>query len=138
MIVADTSALVALIDADDRHHQALRRLFAADSNWVLPWAVLPEVDYLLASHVGQRAQHAFLGDLADQQFSVEWGVPEDLSRAYELCERYHTLGLGLVDASVIAVCERLRASAIATLDLRHFGAVEILGRPRLLPAISAE
>ena len=87
----------------------------------------------VASHVGRRVQHAFLGDLADQQFSVEWGVPEDLSRAYELCERYRTLALGLVDASVIAVCERLRASAIATLDLRPFGAVEILGRPRLLP-----
>jgi hypothetical protein len=34
---------------------------------------------------------------------------------------------------VIAMAERLGAKAIATLDLRHFGAVAIKGRPRLLP-----
>jgi predicted nucleic acid-binding protein len=38
-----------------------------------------------------------------------------------------------VDAVVIAVAERLRAPAIATLDLKHFGTVAIKGRPRLLP-----
>ena len=40
---------------------------------------------------------------------------------------------GLVDGAVIAVAERLGAEAIATLDLRHFGAVAIRGRPRVLP-----
>jgi hypothetical protein len=39
----------------------------------------------------------------------------------------------LVDAVVIATAERLRADAIATLDLRHFGAIKIAGSPRLLP-----
>jgi hypothetical protein len=43
------------------------------------------------------------------------------------------LGLGLVDAVVIAIAERVRAEAIATLDLRHFGAVKIAGSPRLFP-----
>ncbi len=133
MIVADTSALVALIDADDRHHAAVARLFEEDSDWVLPWAILPEVDYLLARHVGSRAQRTFLADLAENEFIVEWGQPEDLSRARHLCERYDSLGLGLVDSSVIAVGERLGVTAIATLDLRHFGAVEIAGRPRILP-----
>jgi hypothetical protein len=38
-----------------------------------------------------------------------------------------------VDAAVIAAAERLRATAIATLDMRHFGAVTIRGRPRLIP-----
>jgi len=41
------------------------------------------------------------------------------------------LRLGLVDGVVISVAERLEAAAIATLDLRHFGAVEIRGRPAL-------
>ena len=27
MIIADTGAIVALVDADDRHHRPLRRLF---------------------------------------------------------------------------------------------------------------
>ena len=56
-----------------------------------------------------------------------------MARARALCERYRTLGLGLVDGVVIAQAERLRADAIATLDLRHFGAVRIEGEPRLLP-----
>jgi hypothetical protein len=34
---------------------------------------------------------------------------------------------------VIAMAERLSASAIATLDLRHFGAVAIKREPKLLP-----
>jgi hypothetical protein len=33
----------------------------------------------------------------------------------------------------MTVAERLRADAIATLDLRHFGAVPIKGSPKLYP-----
>ena len=134
MIVADTGAVLALIDADDRHHAALRGLFEQDpAAWVLPWAVLPEVDYLLATHVGSVAQEAFQADLAAGAWSVEWGRPEDLERAHRLSARHRSLQLGLVDGVVIATAERLAAKAIATLDLRHFGVVEIRGRPSLLP-----
>jgi hypothetical protein len=134
MIVADTGALIALFDRSDRHHDDVRLLYEADPDaWVLPWAILPEVDYLTATHLGQRAQDLWLADLASGAFSVEWGRPEDLVAAERLCRRYKALRVGLVDAVVIAVAERLRASAIATLDLKHFGAVAIKGRPRLLP-----
>jgi len=54
----------------------------------------------------------------------------DLDRMVELVETYGDFPLGLVDASVIAVAERLNADAIATLDHRHFSVV----RPRHLPA----
>ncbi len=48
MIVADTGAVVALVDADDRYHRPLRTHYERDPDaWVLPWAILPEVDYLL-------------------------------------------------------------------------------------------
>jgi hypothetical protein len=134
VIVADTGAVVALIDADDRHHVTMRTLFEdSDSPWVLPWAILPEVDYLLSTHVGVRAEEAFLADLASGIFAVEWGSEVDLLAAERLCRRHRTLRLGLVDAVVVAVAERLKADAIATLDLRHFGAVKIRGGPRLLP-----
>ena len=61
------------------------------------------------------------------------GREADLRRANEIATRYRALRLGLVDAAVVAAAERLRATAIATLDLRHFGAVTIRGRPRLIP-----
>ncbi len=132
--MADTGAMVALIDADDRHHGVMRELFEADpARWVIPWAALPEIDYLLSRHVGARAQDAFLSDLANGAFAVEWGCLEDMERARALHAKHRTLRLGLVDGAVIAIAERLRAKAIATLDVRHFGAVVIRGRPKLLP-----
>lgn len=134
MIVADTGAIVALIDADDRHHRALRAVYTREPDaWVLPWAILPEVDSLLAEHVGARAQRAFLDDLAAGAYAVAWGHEADLARAREVCVRHEALRLGLVDGVVIGVAERLGATAIATLDLRHFGAVAIRGRPALIP-----
>jgi len=134
VIVADTGAIVALVDADDRHHAALRRLFEkAPDSWLLPWAILPEVDYLLGAHVGARAQERFAGDLASGAWAIEWGDPADLVRGEEISRRHRALRLGLVDSVVMAMAERRRADAIATLDLRHFGAVSLRGRPRLVP-----
>jgi predicted nucleic acid-binding protein len=134
LIIADTGALIALIDADDRHHGALRECWEADPDaWVVPWVVLPEVDYLLSAHVSPRAELAFLRDVADGRWPVEWGEPADLARAAALCEKHRALGLGLVDGVVMAVAERIGARAIATLDLRHFGAVKIRGAPDVYP-----
>ena len=134
MIVADTGAIVALIDGDDRHHEEMVDLFGEEpGRWVLPWAILPEVDYLLLHHVSERVERVFLRDVASGAYAIEWGDEGDLLRADELCRRYSRLKLGLVDAAVEAVAERLRASAIATLDLRDFGAIDIKGGPQLLP-----
>ena len=134
MIVADTGAMIALFDRSDRHHDAVRLLYEGDPDaWLLPWAVLPEIDYLVATHLGSRAEDLWLADVSSGAFAVEWGRQEDLEVAERLCRRYKTLRLGLVDAIVIATAERLRVDAIATLDLKHFGAVSIKGKPRLLP-----
>ncbi len=134
MIVADTGAVIALVDVDDRHHESVRHLFDQNPDeWVLPWAILPEVDYLLATRVGTRAQAAFLDDLAAGAFAVEWGDQSDVQPANSLCDQYANLKMGLVDGVVIGVAERLEATAIATFDLRHFGAVAIEGNPRLYP-----
>lgn len=134
MIVADTGAVVALVDADDKHHETMRGRFEEDPDeWVLPWSILPEVDYLLGAHVGRRAQNAFFRDLASGAFAIDRGQPDDLLRAEALHARYASLHLGLVDTTVIAIAERLKAHTIATLDVRHFGAVAIKGKPRLFP-----
>ena len=134
MILVDTGAMLALLDADDEHHRVIREMYDENPHaWVLPWPILPEVDYLVATHIGAKAQDVLLADLADGAFSVEWGRDEDLAVAQRIHQRYRSLRLGLVDAMVIATAERLKPKAIATLDLRHFGAVTIKGNPRLLP-----
>ena len=134
MIVVDTGAMLALLDASEDYHAVVKDLYDENpEGWILPWAILPEVDYLVAAHLGVKAQNVLLADLADGAFSVEWGRDEDLAVARRIHTRYRSLRLGLVDAVVIATAERLKTGAIATLDLRHFAAVSIKGNPRLLP-----
>jgi predicted nucleic acid-binding protein len=134
VIVADTGAIIALVDADDLHHDEMVALFEADpAGWILPWAILVELDYLLARHVGVDAQRAFLHDVAQGSYTVEWPAEGDLDRAVALTERYPSLRLGLVDAVVMATAERLRAEAIATFDLRDFAAVALRTTPKLYP-----
>jgi len=126
--------VIALIDSDDQHHETLRKVFEAEPGlWVLPWAILPEVDYIVSSRLSTTAAQAFRADLADGLFNVEWNRGSDLQRAVELDEHYADLSLGLVDAVVMAIAERLDAQAIATLDLRDFASVELSGRPALWP-----
>ncbi len=132
--MADTGAVIALIDADDQHHATLRSVFEAEPGlWVLPWAILPEVDYLTSSRLGATAARTFRADLAEGLFNVEWNKGSDLQRAVEIDEHYTDLSLGLVDTVVMAIAERLDAQAIATLDLRDFASVELAGRPALWP-----
>lgn len=134
MIVADTGAVYALVDSRERHHRALRKLFESDPDaWVLPWAILPEVDYLLGKRLGQRVEEDFLEDLAEGRFVVAWGDESDLQEARRICQRHRALKFGLVDAIVMAIAERLKADAIATLDVRDFGAVTLEGSPKLYP-----
>jgi len=133
VIVVDTGAQIGLLDRSDPHHTALAELYRrAPEQWLLPWAILAEVDYLVASHLGEAAQAVWLADLADGHFQVEWGTAADLERTRQICTHYHRLRPGLVDGVVMATAERLKAD-IATLDLRHFGVVAMVHTPKLFP-----
>ena len=68
---------------------------------------------------------------------MEHGAQSDVVRARDLDAHHADLGLGLVDGVVAAVAERVSARAIATLDLRHFGMLELDGSPLLYPRDAA-
>jgi hypothetical protein len=134
IVVADTGAVLALIDRKDRHHATLKRcLDLPATRWVLPWAVLPEIDYLVARELGTKAHDAWLSDLGAGLWDVEAMADTDLPLAEHWHRRHKALRVGLVDAVVAVVADRLRADVIATLDLRHFGALPLPGTPRLWP-----
>jgi len=134
LVVMDTGALVALIDRSDPNHAVLRAAFEKrPEDWVLPWAIVGEVDYIIRARLGVESARTFRRDLAEGLFTVEWDGSSDMERACELDGQYADLDLGLVDAIVMACAERLGATAIATLDLRDFGAVQLVGRPELWP-----
>ena len=126
--------MLALLDRLSATHETLVRAFrSCRDEWVLPWAILPELDYMVPRRVGPAVSQAFRADLANDLYAVEWGDRPDLRRALELDRIYRDLSIGLVDGVVMAVAERLEARAIVTLDLRDFGAVTLKGQPALWP-----
>ena len=134
MIVVDTSGMLALLDQDDRAHASVLEVFRVHrDDWVLPWAILPELDHMALAWLGSLATAALRADLADGRYHVAWGRTTDLRRAQELDVRYRDLRMGLVDGVVMALAERLQAWAIVTLDLRDFGAVQLKGNPQIWP-----
>lgn len=136
MIVADTGGILALLDRTDRHHETVRRLFEARTDaWILPWAILAEVDHLAATRLGDHVASAFLQDLGEGLWAVDDEAARDLPRAAELVDSYSELALGLVDAVVMAQAERHRADIIVTTDGRDFRPVklDLPKPPRLVP-----
>jgi hypothetical protein len=97
--------------------------------WVIPWAVLPELDYLATRRMGEDVARAFVEDLRDGAFRVDANIEKDLARASELRRKHTALSLGLVDTVVMAQAERHRAEAILTTDGRHFRAVKLAITP---------
>lgn len=122
--MVDAGPLYAYVDADDRHHARCLRLLETHSGPLLvPHLVITEVAYLLGTRLGAEAEARFMGDLASGAFVVEPVHPQDWLRIAELVARYRDLSLGSVDASIVALAERLNLSTIATLDRRHFSTV---------------
>lgn len=129
-LVVDTGPLIASLDRNDPDHSAcLALLQGSPEPLVIPAPVLVEVDYFLL-RVDPRVELEFLADIAAGAFVIESLLRDDYFRIHEICAQYEDLRLGLVDASVIAVAERLNERSIATLDTRHFRAI----RPRHVDA----
>jgi predicted nucleic acid-binding protein len=124
VIVADTGPLYALVDRSDAWHARALEWWASNrSPVVVPVTVLPEVTYLLQTRIGPDAEIAFVRAVAAGEFSVEPLDPDDLDRVAVIMREYADLRLGFVDASVVAIAERLEARTILTTDRRHFGTI---------------
>ena len=84
-IIADTGALYALADADDRWHQRVVDWWRSNTVPILvPVTVLPEVAYLLATRIGPVADESFIQACSDGEFTVEQLEEQDLVRSAEL------------------------------------------------------
>jgi predicted nucleic acid-binding protein len=126
-LILDTGPLYASLDRSDDDHGRCRTLIeAADEPLLIPAPVLVEVDYLIHRSLHPGVLVALLGDIESGAYEVEALTPPDYRRAKELCDRYADSDIGFVDASVLAVVERLEEPKLATLDHRHFGIL----RPR--------
>ena len=125
MIVVDTGFLVALLEADDRHHERCRLwLGANDESLLVPVPVVTETCYFIERDSGPEIEADFLESFGPgKTFEIIELRPGDWTRVAELVRTYADLPLGVVDASVTAIAERLGVTQIATLDHRHFTVV---------------
>jgi uncharacterized protein len=121
VILADTGVIFGATDRDDpRHNDCAALLESHVGALIVPTPVIVESAWLIESRLGSSAEATFLravhaGELERVDLTVE-----DWARVIELLDAYADSPLGLVDASVVAVAERLRITRIATLDHRHF------------------
>lgn len=78
---------------------------------------------LLERRRNTHAELAFLADIQSGAYTLVESLSADLDRVAELVTRYDNLPLGTVDASVIALAERMRITTVVTLDRRDFSVV---------------
>jgi predicted nucleic acid-binding protein len=131
-LILDTGPLLAALDAADPDHEPCATLLtSATEDLIVPTLVLAELDYWCAARLSPSVWDAFLEDLLSGAYHAEPPIIPDLRRCRELQSRYADLKLGVVDASVIALSERLGEDKIATLDHRHFSVV----RPKHVDAL---
>jgi predicted nucleic acid-binding protein len=128
MVIADTGPLYALIDRSDAWHERVTAWWTAQARHIrVPITVLPEVCYLLQTRISAQAEQAFVRSVANGELIIEPVESHDVIRASVLMRESLDFPLGFVDATVIAVAERLGAREILTTDRRHFTAVRTNG-----------
>jgi uncharacterized protein len=126
-VLVDTGPLYAMADQDDGWHDRVREfLQTVPAQLIVPVTVLPEACYLISVHLGASAELHFVRSVQRGEVKVEFLRKEDLTRTVEVMDKYLDTDLGFVDASLVAVAERLKIREILTTDRRHFSVI----RPR--------
>ncbi len=121
-LLLDTGILYALADGDDDWHERSRRLLQERPDILLvPVTVLPEAAYLLRLRLGPPAELAFVRSVVAGELSIQNLTSKDFERIAAVMAKYSDIGF--VDASVVAIAERLRLRTIATTDRRHFSKI---------------
>ena len=130
MLIVDSGPLYASAATRDKNHdRCVQLLRTATRPLIVPELVVTEVAYMLGENIGVDAEVAFGRSIAAGELLVEPVDEAEWDRIVALIEAYADLPLGMVDASVVALAERLDQRQIATLDRRHFTVV----RPAHVP-----
>ncbi len=123
----DSGFLYAMVDADDRNHNRVTQTLAnITDELLLPFVVLVEATYLLQARLGHLPMRQFIHRLEQSPIPFVGLLQEDIPRIHELLAQYADMKLDFVDATVVAIAERLNIRRILTLDQRDFRVI----RPR--------
>lgn len=81
---------------------------------IVPGLVLAEVDYHLRER--RREMRRLLDEIGSGQYEYEPPTLGDLARARQIDQKFASLKLGLVDASIAALAERLGVRRVLSTD----------------------
>jgi predicted nucleic acid-binding protein len=136
VILVDTSGLLAALGADQSQHEAAAKaLLKAEGPRVLSPFVLAELDYLVSRARGVRGELQLLAEVSKGAYDLVPFDANDVEQASQVVARYHDLGIGLADASLVVLSRRFGCLDVLTLDERHFRVLRGAGDAsfRLLP-----
>ena len=130
-MIVDTSALLAFFDRNEPDHAAVTlALLGSDEPLVVPPYVVAELDDLVATRHGTVAELAVIAELAGGAWDLPAFDAADLAAAHRVVEQYADQSIGIADASIVVLADRLGTRSIATLDPRHFEVLRPLGGGR--------
>ena len=116
---------MAIVDRSDPFHDpCLELLEGWRGTLFIPQTVVAEVGYMVGDRIGALAEARFVQDLVSGALLSARIESGDWERIAELVWTYRDMPLGTTDASVVAIAERMGVTQIATLDHRHFSAVQ--------------
>ena len=132
MILADTSGLLSLYNRREPTHTSVAEVVAQEQGpFVVSPYVIAELDYLVATRLGTDAEQRVLAELASSAYVLATVDRDDLRACTELISRY--AGIGVTDASMLVLADRLGIDRVLTLDRRHFEAARTpWGRARAI------
>ena len=125
-LVVDTGVVYAALDRDDAAHEECAALLTSEVTVTMPASVPVEIDWLARTRGTPDASGLLLRSVLEGSVLVINLDREEYERTLQLMIQYSDLPLSLVDASVVAIAERLEQDTIATLDRRHFSVVRPL------------
>jgi len=118
--ISDTGFVVALLNQSDGKHRNVLEIYQKYERILLPQTVLAEVAYLVGRSAGIATVSAFLKGLSASRFLLISLSETDVIRVLEILEEYKDSRIDFVDASVMAIAERLKITLVLTLDQRDF------------------
>ena len=123
MIAVDTGFILALLDADDQHHErALRWEASIDEGWITTWPVMTELCHMVARRLSVTVAVDCMQEMTHGAISL-WDIPEQQAKKIPaLMRRYANLPMDLADASLVLLAEHLGHGRILTTDERDLGA----------------
>lgn len=124
MILVDTGVLLAAGNRRDRlHPSAVEWLHDVTDDLAVTVPVIVETAWQLETNVDPAAEAALLASISRGELHRVDLTDDDWDRVGDLVTGYADLPLGTVDASIVAVAERLSVTTIATFNQRDFRVV---------------